>query len=122
MWLYRVETKLVLPMGNAYLAQHAVEFYAETRKGQVHSELRKPAMAQFQAGFETLEGILADGRKYLCGDRFTLADIRFYCLYNFFAENDAEQAAGKGQVNLLAYISRIKARPAATNIGPQARL
>ena len=74
-------------------------------------------MAQARAGFEMLDGVLADGRDYLCGKRFSLADIRFYTLYSFFAANDAEHAVGPQHTHLLRYIARIRRRPAAAGIG-----
>jgi glutathione S-transferase len=97
MWLIRLENKALGPMERARHAGFAVEFYRDTRPGQVHASLRAPSLEQTRAGFAFLDAVLAaDGREYLCktgggdtgGARFSLADIRFYCLYRFFSNAD----------------------------------
>ena len=128
MWLIRLENKVLGPMERARHAGFAVEFYRDTRPGQVHASLRAPSLEQLRAGFAFLDGLLAaDGRDYLCqtgGDaagasRFSLADIRFYCLYRFFSNADGELRADSRLSHLLAYVDRIGARPAAARVlGP----
>lgn len=125
MWLIRLENKVLGPMERARHAAHAVEFYRETRPGQVHAALREPSLAQLRAGFASLDAWLGvDGRDYLCatggsgagGSRFSLADIRFYCLYRFFSEADEELRVDAGLTHLHAYIDRITARPASRSL------
>lgn len=125
MWLIRLENKVLGPMERARHAAHAVEFYRETRPGQVHAALREPSLAQLRAGFASLDGWLAaGGRDYLCetggsgagGSRFSLADIRFYCLYRFFSNADEELQADATLSRLHAYIERIAGRPASRSL------
>lgn len=128
MWLIRLENKILGPMERARHAAHAVDFYRDTRPGQVHASLREPSLAQLQAGFAFLDAQLAaDGREYLCkiggdgtsGARFSLADIRFYCLYRFFSTADGALRADSRLTHLHAYVDRIGARPAAAQVfGP----
>ena len=125
MWVVRLESKVLGPMERARHAAHAVEFYRHTRPGQVHASLRAPSLKQMRAGFVFLDAQLAaDGREYLCktggsrtgGARFSLADIRFYCLYRFFSNADGELRADGRLPHLHAYIDRIAARPASTHV------
>jgi len=125
MWLVRLENKVLGPMERARHAAHAVEFYRDTRPGQVHASLRAPSLKQMGAGFAFLDSQLAaDGRGYLCkaggsgtgGSRFSLADIRFYCLYRFFSNADGELRADGRLTHLHAYVDRVGARPAAVHI------
>ena len=132
MWLIRLENKVLGPMERARHAAHAVEFYRSTRPGQVHASLRTPSLEQMRAGFAFLDTQLAaDGREYLCqtggssagGSRFSLADIRFYCLYRFFSNADGELRADDRLTHLHAYVDRIGDRPAAGQVfGPGPKL
>jgi glutathione S-transferase len=117
MWLLRLENKILGPMEKAYHGKHAVEFYRNTRPGQVHPELVAPSLKQQHAGLAFLNGQLAD-REFVCGQRFSLADIRFYCIYNFFSSRDAEQAADPQLAHLHAYVRRLQARPAVATLQP----
>jgi glutathione S-transferase len=125
MWVVRLESKVLGPMERARHAAHAVEFYHDTRPGQVHASLRAPSLKQMRAGFVSVDSQLAaDGREYLCkiggshagGSRFSLADIRFYCLYRFFSNADGELRADGRLTHLHAYIDRIAARPTSTHV------
>jgi glutathione S-transferase len=132
MWLVRLENKVLGPMERARHAGHSVEFYRDTRPGQVHASLRGPSLKQMRAGFAFLDAQLAaDGREYLCktggsgagGSRFSLADIRFYCLYRFFSNADGELRADGRLIRLHAYVDRVGARPATARVfGPRLRL
>jgi glutathione S-transferase len=132
MWLILLENKVLGPMERARHAAHAVEFYRETRPGQVHASLRAPSLEQMRAGFASLDARLAaDGREYLCatggsgagGSRFSLADIRFYCLYRFFSNADGELRADSRLTHLHAYVDRVGGRPAAIRVfGPKPKL
>jgi glutathione S-transferase len=75
--------------------------------------------------------LAADGREYLCkiggsragGSRFSLADIRFYCLYRFFSSADRELQADGRLTHLHSYVDRVGARPAAKRVfSPRPRL
>jgi glutathione S-transferase len=125
MWVVRLESKVLGPMERARHAAHAVEFYRDTRPGQVHACLRAPSLKQMRAGFVSLDvQLAADGREYLCKiggsrageSRFSLADIRFYCLYRFFSNVDGELRADGRLPHLHAYIDRIAARPTSTHV------
>ncbi|MDA9976110.1 glutathione S-transferase family protein [Alphaproteobacteria bacterium] len=125
MWLIWLENKVLGPMERARHAAHAVEFYRDTRPGQVHASLRAPSLEQMRAGFAFLdEQLAADGREYLCttsgsgagGSRFSLADIRFYCLYRFFSNADEELWADSRLTHLYAYIERVGGRPATARV------
>ena len=71
-------------------------------------------------GLEFIEAELADGRAFLCGDRFSLADIALYTRFVFFAAKDPSQKGiASGLPSFAAYIARVKARPSAAAIIPQ---
>merc|ERR1712214_197431 len=91
----------------------AVDFYKDTRENQVHAEYVAPSMKQAHAGFRFLDGVLADGREFVCGSRFSLADIRFWTIYTFFSVPVKELVADASLTHLHAYLDRVAAKPGA---------
>ncbi|CAE8615142.1 unnamed protein product [Polarella glacialis] len=109
MWIMRVSDKILTPIATAFQNGPWLDFFKDKRPGYIHKELRDPMAAAGKAGCTWLNGELSDGRTFLCGDRFSLADVRFYCLYMFFTSNDKSQAPDPALTHLSAYIARIKA-------------
>jgi glutathione S-transferase len=56
-----------------------------------------------------IEAVLADGRAYLTGDSFTIADAYLFTLANWTGPTGIGLA---DQPNLAAYQARVAARPA----------
>ena len=110
MWLMRSEQKVVLetllvedcfcppdparpfvllvsqalePIGSAFRNGPMFNFFKDRRPGYIHAEHVDGMKIAGQAGLKWFDEQLA-GKEYLCGSRFTIADIRFYCLYSFY--------------------------------------
>ena len=68
-----------------------------------------------RSGLEFMETqFAADGRKYLGGDTFTLADLAFYCRFAFFLRKDKSQSdIIAGLPHVAAYVARVQALPSA---------
>lgn len=124
MWTLRINDKIISPMMLAFQNGPMFDFFKDRRPGFIHKELAEPSRAAGKVGLAWLERQFADGRKFLCGERFSLADIRFYCLFNFFAKGDKSQALDPALTNIAAYLERVKTRPSAIAIlpKPQAKL
>ena len=56
-----------------------------------------------------LDGQMADGREYLCGKRFTLADILLYCWLDFGGK--VGQPLDPANTNIAAWFARVGQRP-----------
>lgn len=67
--------------------------------------------AMAQDGLAFLDRVL-DGREWLAGDRFTLADILLFCLVEFGGQ--VGQPIGGGLERLKAWRDRVAARPSAS--------
>nr|WLE99329.1 glutathione S-transferase 2 [Alexandrium pacificum]WLE99332.1 glutathione S-transferase 2 [Alexandrium pacificum] len=119
MWLLRCEQKVLEPIGCAFRNGPMAAFFKDRRPGYIHPEHAAGMRVAGATGLKWLDGMLADGRQYLCGDRFTLADIRFYCLYSFYTKMDKVQKAPDSLSHFNAYMDRIKARPSASAIVPK---
>jgi glutathione S-transferase len=81
MWILRGEQKVLEPIGSAFRNGPMAGFFKDRRPGYIHEEQAAGSKIAGATGLAWLDGILSDGRTFLCGDRFTLADIRMYCLY-----------------------------------------
>jgi glutathione S-transferase len=57
-----------------------------------------------------LNGQMA-GKQFICGDRFTMADILLFCMVAFFAK--VGQPLDPANENIAAWFERVKARPSA---------
>jgi len=56
-----------------------------------------------------LNGQMADGREYICGKRFTLADILLYGWLDF--AGTVGQPLDKANANIVAWMARVAERP-----------
>ena len=73
-----------------------------------------------KAGLAWLEAQLSDGRPYLCGDRFTIADIRLFVNYKFLTKTHKPMTADPVEAPyFLEYIARIGARDGAAALAPK---
>ena len=107
MWTRRVDLNICEPLANGYRFGEGLKFF----------EKRIPVAAEASAGLKQiaanrlqwLNEQLADGRDYLCGKRFTLADIHLYCFLDFGAM--VGQPHDPANTNIAAWFARIGQRP-----------
>ena len=108
MWVRRLDLNILEGRSRAGRAIMGREFYIDKIK-----LLSIPAARELQAIVE--DRILwldrqIDGKTWICGDRFTLADIMFYCFMAFRAPEGGSNLP-PGTPNLAAWYDRVKARP-----------
>jgi glutathione S-transferase len=106
MWTRRVDLNIVEPLTNGFrfsqglrLFQNRIVCVPEAADG-----LKKIA----QDRLTWLDGQMA-GKEFLCGNRFTLADILLFCFLDFGAS--VGQPLNPENKNVTAWFERIKARP-----------
>jgi glutathione S-transferase len=106
MWARRVDLNIVEPLTNGFrfsqglrLFQNRIVCVPEAADG-----LKKIA----QDRLTWLDGQLA-GKDYLCGKRFTLADIHLFCFLDFGGQ--VGQPLNPENKNVSAWFERVKARP-----------
>ena len=109
MWLRRLDLNILEARSRAGRATMGRDFYIDKIK-----LLSIPAAEELQALVEDrvlwLDQQMA-GKTYICGDRYTLADIMFYCFMAFRAP-EGKGNLPAGTPNLAAWFDRIKLRPA----------
>ena len=107
MWTRRVDLNICEPLANGYRFGEGLKFF----------EKRIPVAAEASPGLKKiaanrlqwLNEQFADGRDYLCGKRFTLADIHLYCFLDFGAM--VGQPHDPANTNIAAWFARLGQRP-----------
>jgi glutathione S-transferase len=107
MWTRRVDLNIAEPLANGYRYGEALRFF----------EKRIPVAPEASPGLKMvaakrlqwLNGQMGDGREWLCGRRFTLADILLYCWVDF--GNQIGQPLDPGNTNIAAWFARMTQRP-----------
>lgn len=108
MWARRIDLGICEPMTNGFR-------YAEGRK---MFETRMRVIPEAADGLKTLaqeklawlDGQMA-GRKFICGERFTLADILLYAFLDFGTQ--VGQAVNPENTNVHSWFERVKSRDSA---------
>jgi len=109
MWTRRVDLNICEPLANGYRFGEGLKMF-ETRipvAAEASPGLKKIAANRLQ----WLDGQLGDGRDYLCGQRFTLADILLYCFLDFGAK--VGQPLDTANANIATWFTRVGQRPSA---------
>jgi len=107
MWARRVDLNICEPLTNGYRFGEALKFFE--KRIPVAPEA-SPGLKKIAANrLQWLNGQMADGRDYLCGKRFTLADILLYGFLDF--GNQIGQPLDPANTNVTAWFARVGARP-----------
>jgi glutathione S-transferase len=108
MWTRRVDLNICEPLANGFRFSQGLRLFKDriVTVPEAADGLKK--MAQDRLAW--LDGQL-DGREFLCGKRFTLADILLYCFLDF--GNAVGQPLAPENKNVAAWFARVKARPSA---------
>jgi glutathione S-transferase len=108
MWVRRIDLNVVEPLINGFRFGEGLKLFANRIRciPQAAEDLKQTA----QERLTWLDGLLA-GKQWICGGRFTLADILLFAFLDF--------GAGVGQKlnpelnNINGWFARVKARPTA---------
>ena len=106
MWTRRVDLNICGPLANGYRFGEALKFF----------EKRIPVAPEASSGLKMiaanrlqwLNGQI-EGKEYLCGKRFTLADILLYGWIDF--GNQVGQPLDPANGNIVAWMARVAQRP-----------
>jgi len=94
--LYRIRQKKVVAAFNRIASKEGVK----AALGRLLSDLKK------------MDSHLADGRAWLCGDQFTLADVGWAPVFRRLDDIKYTQMVLEGLPNVQRYVKAVKARPA----------
>jgi glutathione S-transferase len=110
-----VDQQIVVPMSNGFRSAEGLPMFKD--RMLCVPEAADGNKAYARDGMEKADARLA-GQEYLCGTRFTLADILLFCFVEFGGM--VGQPTPDGCNNLKAWQARVAARPsAATSANPK---
>lgn len=109
-FLRRLESNVFAPMAAGFRGAEGNAMFKDRMLclPQIADEMKGEA----QKGFAMFDDILSDGRAFLTGDNFTLADIVLFCSVEF--GKSIGQAPKNELTHLAKWSERIAQRPAAT--------
>ena len=106
MWTRRVDLNICEPLANGYRFGEALKFF-QNRVTCVPEA--SPGLKMIAANrLQWLNGQIA-GKQYLCGARFTLADMLLYCWIDF--GGNVGQPLDPANTNIVAWFARVGERP-----------
>lgn len=108
MWLRRMDLEIAQPL-IAWWRNHPemVDFYQGNRTPV--PEAKTAAKVAVNQGLNRLEDEL-EGRTWLCGNRFSAADVHFYGLIRPMVAGGATWVEAPGRRNVMAYLKRLDER------------
>lgn len=109
MWTRRIDLNIVEPLTGGFRAAEGRPLF-EPRFRLVRAEAAEDLKAIARDKILWLDGLMAD-KTYVCGDRFTLADILLFGFLAFGAQ--VGQPMPTEAKHLPAWFERVKARPSA---------
>jgi glutathione S-transferase len=110
MWTRRIDLNICEPMANGFRAAEGREMFAPRMK-LVGKDAAADLKAIARDKIKWLDAQMGE-RPFICGDRFTLADILLFAFLEFGAQV-GQPLAGEGDW-LRPWFDRVKARPSAS--------
>lgn len=117
MWVRRIDQKIADPLGEGFSTEEGREFFeADKAAGLSVTKTVLPLEAAAVLKRRAQEKIIwisiyLEGRQWVCGDRFSLADIYLYC-YLQFGEHHGQPIPGEAKW-ARSFFDRMVARPTA---------
>ena len=109
MWTRRISLNICEAMTTAFRGAEGYDFFKDRLR--TFPESADDFKAQAKENLALLDGQM-EGKEFVCGDRFSLADVMLFCFLNFGAT--VGQAISEDCTNLLAWFERVKARSSAS--------
>lgn len=108
MWTRRVDLNIVEPLANGFRFAEGLKMFQD----RIHCipQAADDLKASAQKKLTWLDRQM-EGRQYIAGDRFSLADILLFCFLDFGAQ--VKQPLNPENKNVIAWYERVKARPSA---------
>ena len=109
MWTRRVDLQIIEPLTTGFRYSEGLELFKS--RMQTIPEAADGLKSIAQEKLTWLNGEM-DGKDYICGDRFSLADIMLFCFIAFGAT--VGQNLSEENTNITSWYDRVKERSSAT--------
>jgi len=108
MWTRRIDLGIAEPLANGFRFSQGLKLFQNRIRCIPEAADGLKATAQDKIGW--LNGQM-EGRRFVCGERLTLADILLFCVLDFGAQ--VGQPINPDFANIVAHHAMMKARPSA---------
>ena len=108
MWVRRIDLNIVEPMANGFRFAEGLKLFQNRIRCIPEAAPALKEIAQERLAW--LDGLIA-GRRFICGDRLTLADILLFCFLDFGAQ--VGQPINPALARISSHHAMMKARPSA---------
>jgi len=108
MWTRRVDLQIVEPMTTGFRYSEGLELFKSRMQTIPDAADGLKSIAQEKIAW--LDGEM-EGKDYICGNRFTLADVMLFCFLAFGAT--VGQAVSEENLNIISWYDRVKERSSA---------
>ena len=108
-WTRRIDLQIVEPLTNGFRFSEGHDFFKDRLRLIPQSADDLKTLAQERITW--LDGQIKD-KEFICGDRFSLADIMFYCFLNF--GTTVGQPLNEDNKNIVNLYNKIHSRPSAS--------
>jgi len=105
MWTRRVDLQIVEPMTTGFRYSEGLELFKSRMQTIPDAADGLKSIAQEKIAW--LDGEM-EGKDYICGNRFTLADVMLFCFLNFGAT--VGQTVSEENLNIISWYDRVKER------------
>jgi len=109
MWTRRIDLGICEPLTNGFRFSEGLPMFESRMRCLPEAADGLKAIAKDKLLW--LDGLLGD-KTFVCGDRFTLADIMLYCFLTFGAS--VGQPLPEDCTKIAAWLARVGARPSAS--------
>ena len=108
MWVRRIDHGILENLSNGFRYSDGADLFRGRMRliPQAADDLKTLAQEKI-----TWLNDLMDGKDYICGDRFSMADVLLFAFLDFFAQMG--QPIDPANANIVAWYERIKERPSA---------
>lgn len=108
MWVRRIDLGILEPLANGFRFAEGAPMFKDRMTLIPHAAADLKALAQEKITW--LDGLM-DGKEFVCGDRFTLADILLFVFIEFGTQ--VGQPLNDANKNIASLYERVGARPSA---------
>lgn len=109
MWTRRIDLNICEPMANGFRFGEGIKMFSSRMRCLPEASDGLKAIAQDNLG--KLDGWI-EGKQWICGDRFTIADVLLFSWLDFF--KNINQPINPDHKNIQAWYDRVAARPSAS--------
>jgi len=108
MWARRIDLGILEPLANGFRYAEGEPIFKDRMTLIPHAAADLKALAQEKITW--LDGLM-NGKEFVCGDRFTLADILLFVFLEFGTQ--VGQPLNEANKNIASFYERVAARPSA---------